>query len=171
MQSRVVVAVLACALIAACSTGVDGAATPVPGLSAAAPTESQSVEFDACSLPEELLSTLGLSGVSPVPIVGASGCLWAGNIFAVGVSLVEDTSHIEDVGSLPDVTALEEVPFGDYTTYLYILDGDTCVTQTMTERGALLLTATDINSDGIETDRRVSRDTFFAFSPYLPPPR
>nr|WP_296764245.1 DUF3558 family protein [Rhodococcus sp. (in: high G+C Gram-positive bacteria)] len=171
MPSRVVVAVLACLLVAGCSTSVDGAPAAVPSSSTATPMESPPAEFDACSLPEELLSTLGLSGVSPVPIVGASGCLWAGKAFAVGVSLVEDTSHIEDVGSLPDVTALEVVPFGDYTTYLYIIDEDTSVTQTMTERGALMLTAIDIHSDGIEADRRISRDTFFAFAPYLPPPR
>jgi Protein of unknown function (DUF3558) len=166
-----------CLLVAGCTRSTDGAATAMSDESTSLPsilarqTAAPAVEFDPCALSEALLGAIGLAGVNPAPVAGVGGCLWANNIFGVGVSLVEDTSYIEDPAARPEVTALETIPYADYTTYLFVLDGDTYLTQTMTERGALLLSATDLRSDGLDTDRRISADTFHAFAPYLPPPR
>jgi hypothetical protein len=166
-----------CVLVAGCTRNTDGAATAISDEPTFLPptgsqqTATPAVEFDPCALPEALLGALGLAGVNPAPVAGVGGCFWASNIFGVGVSLVEDTSYIENPASRPEVTALETIPYADYTTYLFVLDGDTYITQTMTERGALLLSATDLRSEGLDTDRRISADTFHAFAPYLPPPR
>lgn len=53
-------------------------------------------------------------------------------------------------------------------TYLFVLDEDTYTTQTMTRDGAVVLDATVVGSDSVESERDSLADAFRTALPYFP---
>ena len=174
--SKAVFGVAVAALVAAtgCSADMRGTATAVSGesdVSTPASSESMPTDFDPCDLTADLLEELDLTGVQPNEVPDSSGCVWASGIFALGILLVEDVPFIEDPAARTEVSDIEMLPFEDYTTYLFVLDGDMYMTQTMTERGAFMVYITRAGDASLADERESLLTVFEAIAPYFPPPR
>lgn len=152
-----------------CSAEVQGNA--IAAKQDSIPPRSTSVKFDPCDLPAELLEDLDLPGVGPTELSGTPGCLWANDSFAIGILLIEDTTFIENPYANPEVSDVEMLPYGDYTTYLYVLDDDMYATQTMTEAGAVSMYISEAGNASLADERQSLLERFDVIAPYFPPPR
>ncbi len=168
------VTAVALLLLLGCSAKTGGRATAVPENQAfAAPevSDSKPGAFDPCDLPSALLEDIDLSGVAPIPVSHANGCIWGNERIAVSLILIEDTTFVQDPASSAMVSELEMLPYENYTTYLFVLGGDTYTTQTMTKVGALTMTLVLVGATTMDVERQAMVDTFTALAPYLPPPQ
>ncbi|OZC46824.1 DUF3558 domain-containing protein [Rhodococcus sp. 06-621-2] len=162
--------------VAACGSGVDGTATASDEVLDASETEyaattsvEPSSDFDPCALPDALLRDLDLVEAQPTA-VGELGCIWGNDRIAVSVLVFEDTSTLPDPYTSPSTTEVRTLTDGGYTTYAFLLDGDTYTTQTMTASGAVMLSANRLGVSSAEEVRAGSVDVFRVVLPYLPPP-
>lgn len=187
--SKAVFGVAVAALVAVTGCSVPGTATAIPEESeVAAPASSESMpadlepadldstdldytDLDPCDLPLDLLDELDLTGVQPNEVPDTSGCGWGSDTFALGILLIEDVTFIEDPASRTEVSDIEILPFEDYRTYLFVLDGDMYMTQTMTERGAFMVYITRAGDASLADERESLLTVFEAIAPYFPPPR
>ena len=168
------VAVAALVAVTGCSADVPGTATAISeesNVAAPASSESMPTDLDPCDLPVDLLDELDLTGVQPNEVPDTSGCVWVSDIFALGILLSEDVTFIEDPAARTEVSDIEILPFEDYTTYLFVLDGDMYMTQTMTERGAFMVYVTRAGDASLADERESLLTVFEAIAPYFPPPR
>ncbi|MET0199344.1 MAG: DUF3558 domain-containing protein [Rhodococcus fascians] len=162
--------------VGACGSGVGGTATASDEVLDVSETEyvtttsvESSPEFDPCALPDALLRDLDLAEAQPTA-VGELGCIWGNDRIAVSVLVFEDTSTLPDPYTSPSTTEVRTLTDGGYTTYAFLLDGDTYTTQTMTASGAVMLSANRLGVSSAEEVRAGSIDVFRVVLPYLPPP-
>lgn len=172
--------VLCAFVLVGCATEVDGTAvaedawhglgvttTSVPST----PKPGRPVDFDPCAPPAGLLRDLGLPGATKFEMPAGQGCAWSSGTVGITLAMTTDTSFIESPSTNPMVSALEVLPDGGYTTYLFVLDGDMYLSQTMTDAGAVTMTFTDVADDSLTHQRSGLFDAVGAVWPYLPPPR